>query len=359
VALSERENFLRTASMTKPEWIPCNVYISDASWDQWREEMEEVCARHPTIFRDFEKEKRDYDQYQFEPAHRANERFTDAWGCVWYDAINGLEGQVVEHPLADWEELKTYTPPDPLVQADRCPADWDAARKRVEKDRKEGRVTAGHLPHGFVFMRLYYLRGFENLMMDLVTEPPELHELVKMLVEHNLKMVDQWVSMNVDMVVFGDDLGTQTASMVSPNTFHKWVTPAYKRLMQPCRGARCHVYLHSDGYIMELADELIECGVTILNPQDLCNGIDNLAKYVTGRICISLDIDRQRIVPFGTRKDIRALIEEEVRKLGSSRGGLQLVAGIYPPTPPENVDALCDAMEEFRTYWWDGRGKAK
>jgi uroporphyrinogen-III decarboxylase len=30
--------------------------------------------------------------------------------------------------------------------------------------------------------------------------------------------------------------------------------------------------------------------------------------------------------------------------------------GIYPPTPPENVDALCSALEEFRTYWWDGRG---
>jgi hypothetical protein len=321
--------------------------------------MEAVCARHPTIFPDFEKDKRNYDQYQFAPAHRAHERFTDAWGCVWYDTINGLEGQVVEHPLEDWEKLKTYLPPDPLVQADRGPADWHAARKQVERDRQEGRVTAGYLPHGFFFMRLYYLRGFENLMTDLITEPPELHQLIAMLVEHNLKMVQQWLSMNVDVVVFGDDLGTQSASMVSPMMFHKWVTPAYKALMQPCRQAGCHVYLHSDGHVTELVDEFIECGITIVNPQDLCNGIDDLAKYLKGRVCISLDVDRQKIVPFGTRQDIRALIEEEVRKLGSPQGGLEFVAGIYPPTSPDNVDALCDAMEEFRTFWWDGRGKAE
>jgi hypothetical protein len=123
-------------------------------------------------------------------------------------------------------------------------------------------------------------------------------------------------------------------------------------LMHPCRKAGAHVYFHSDGYVMELMDAFVAAGVTIINPQDLCNGIDNLAREAKGRMCISLDLDRQRIVPYGTRADIRALIEEEVRKLGAPQGGLQMIAGIYPPTPPENVDALCEALEEFRMYWW-------
>ena len=45
------------------------------------------------------------------------------------------------------------------------------------------------------------------------------------------------------------------------------------------------------------------------------------------------------------------------RKLGSPRGGLELIVGIYPPTPAENIDAVCEAFEGLRTYWWDGRGK--
>jgi hypothetical protein len=33
------------------------------------------------------------------------------------------------------------------------------------------------------------------------------------------------------------------------------------------------------------------------------------------------------------------------------------MVGIYPPTPPEDIDALLCAFEEFHTYWWDGRAK--
>jgi uroporphyrinogen decarboxylase len=112
------------------------------------------------------------------------------------------------------------------------------------------------------------------------------------------------------------------------------------------------VYLHSDGKTLDILEDQIEAGVDIVNPQDLCNGIDNIAKRIKGKACIQLDIDRQKIVPFGTRKEIFELIEEEVRKLGDPRGGLEFIAGIYPQTPPENIEALCEALEKYRTYWW-------
>lgn len=354
--LSERENYLRNVTMTGPEWMPCQVAISDASWDHLREDLEDVVARHPTLFPDFKKGQRDFDNWEFAAAYRAGERFTDAWGCVWESAIDGLEGQVVECPLEDWGALDDYQPPDPLVQADRGPADWETAREQIRAAEGRKEPTGGGLPHGFLFMRLYYLRGFENLMVDMATDEPRLATLIHMLVEHNSKLVQQWLQIGLDTIRFPEDLGTQTASMISPATFHEWITPAYKTLMQPCRQAGVQVYVHSDGYIMDLIDEFIDCGVTIINPQDLCNGIDNLAQHVKGRMCISLDIDRQKIVPFGTRQEVHDLIEEEVRKLGGPQGGLEMIAGIYPPTPAENVDALCGAMEDFRTYWWDGRG---
>jgi len=351
VAISERENYLRNVSMTGPEWIPCYCHISDASWSQLREELEEVLIRHPKLFPNFKKGQRDYENRDFGPAHRANELYTDAWGCTWCTKINGLEGQVVKSPLVDWSNLETYKPPNPLVQGDRGLANWEKRTQEIEKDKKECHLTIGGLPHGFFFMRLYYLRGFENLMIDIANQAPQLSHLINMVAHHNMKIVNKYLSMGVDVISFGEDLGTQTSSIISPAAFHKWVAPTYQALMQPCRKAGCLVYLHSDGYIMDLMDEFVECGVNIINPQDLCNGIDNLAREVKGRMCISLDIDRQKIVPYGTRKEIRELIEEEVKKIGSPQGGLEMVCGIYPPTPPENIDALCSALEEFQTYW--------
>jgi uroporphyrinogen-III decarboxylase len=206
-------------------------------------------------------------------------------------------------------------------------------------------------------MRLTYLRGFDSLMVDIAAAEPRLHKLIDLLVEHNMTIIRQWVDMGVDLVNIGEDLGSQTASIIGPRHFARWIRPAYEKLIAPCAEKGILVALHSDGYIMDLMDEFRIAGVNIINPQDLVNGIDNLAREVKGKFCIRLDIDRQKIVPFGTRQDIHDLIEEEVRKLGSPQGGLEMICGIYPPTPAENVDAVLEAMKEFRTYWWDGRAR--
>ncbi|MBP8952823.1 MAG: hypothetical protein KBI47_10570 [Armatimonadetes bacterium] len=354
--LSHRENYIRNARFQGPEWIPANVSISGASRVQLREDLEDVMARHPWMYPGFEKGKIDYDNFQFGNAYRAGEKFVDNWGCTWESSIDGIEGVVMGHPLSDWSALDTWQPPDPLKVGDRGPVDWDRIRADVAKAKAAGALTSGGVPHGFLFMRLTYLRGFENALLDMATGEPRMRTLVDMIVDHNMQIVRQYVDMGVDLMEFGEDLGTQTSSIISPRTFREWITPGYEKLIAPCAEKDMLVALHSDGYIMDLMDEFRFAGVNIINPQDLCNGIDNLAREVKGQFCIRLDIDRQTVVPFGTRAEIRELIEEEVRKLGSPQGGLEFICGIYPPTPAENVDAVLEAIKEFRTYWWDGRG---
>jgi uroporphyrinogen decarboxylase len=350
--LSERENYIRNATFNYPEWIPMNIHVSDASWDQLRGELEQVALRHPSFFPYVKKGWRDYDNYKFAPAHCKDEPFTDAWGCKWVTSTNGIEGVVVNSPLADWKDFSTYKIPDANHQADRGSRDWELERKVVENARRNGKITFGSVPHGFLFMRLQYLRGFENAMIDFAEEEPLLQELIDKLVEHNMVIVENYLNIGVDVMSFGEDLGTQNSTLVSPSDFRKWIAPAYKKLMAPCKKKGVLVFLHSDGRTLDILEDQIEAGVDIVNPQDLCNGIDNIAKRIKGKACIQLDIDRQKIVPFGTRKEIFELIEEEVRKLGDPRGGLEFIAGIYPPTPPENIEALCEALEKYRTYWW-------
>jgi hypothetical protein len=350
--LSDRDNYLRTASMTGGEWIPMRLVISGAEWDMWREELEEVVVRHPTFFPGFERGRRDYDNWDFGRAYRAGEDFTDNWGCVWHSEIDGIEGIVHGHPLADWAAFDDFRPPDPATQLARGEIDWEQTRRSLHERRDRGLLTTGGVEHGFLFMRLYYLRGFENLMLDMAADEPRLHDLIRTVTDFNLGLVSRYLDIGVDVMHLGEDLGAQRASVMGPAQFTKWIAPAYRRLMDPCRQAGLHVHLHSDGYILDIADEILDCGVTIINPQDLLHGIDNLAAELKGRVCVDLDVDRQSIVPFGTRQEIHDLIEEEVRKLGSPQGGLMMVCGIYPPTPPENVDALCSAFEQFRTYWW-------
>ena len=121
--------------------------------------------------------------------------------------------------------------------------------------------------------------------------------------------------------------------------------------MAPAKEAGCIIHMHSDGDIRELANDLIEGGVEIINLQDLVNGIDWIAERLKGRVCIDLDIDRVQVTRFGTPEDIDALIREEVEKLGSREGGLMMIYGLYPVVPLENVKALMDPMERYSTYY--------
>jgi len=351
--LSERENFIKTARFQNPRWIPMSVHINDASWDMYRGDMEEMALKNSDFFPEVYKGWRDYENYEFSPAYRKGEKFWDNWGCLWETSFNGIEGVVTSFPLGDWSNFESYRMPDIETQADRGPRDWAEAERETENARKGGGLTRGGLPHGCLFLRLTYLRGFENTMCDLLDEDPRFVKLFDDLVDHNLALVRKYLKMGLDVINFPDDLGTQTGPIISPALFEKWFEPAYKKLMDPCIEAGLLTHFHSDGKTLDILDSQIRAGVKIINPQDLVNGIDNLAGYFKGRSCIHLDIDRQKIVPYGTRQEIFEHIEEAVKKLGSPRGGLIMGAGIYPPTPPDNIDALCAAMRKYRTYWWD------
>ena len=111
------------------------------------------------------------------------------------------------------------------------------------------------------------------------------------------------------------------------------------------------IHMHSDGDIRTLVPYLLKSGVQVINLQDLVNGIGWIKQNLKDKVCIDLDIDRQRITPYGTKQDIDNLILEEVKELGSSRGGLMMIYGLYPGIPLENIKALMDAMERYAFYY--------
>lgn len=349
--MNTRENFLRAAEMNGPEWIPCSVAISPPLWSKYRERMEDLVVSHPGIFGEYKRGSRDFDDFGI---RRAGNKITDEWGCVWAFLVDGLQGQVVEHPLEDLDALETYRPPDPLSLGNLpkegfppSPRDFDKAVREVEGNKMEGRLAVGSCPHGFMFQRLYYLRGFSNLMRDFVEEPPQLETLIGMVVDYNLKLIRRWLEVGIDLLSCGDDLGMQDRLPIHPKKFRKYLFPAYREMFTPVREKEVHIRFHSDGRIIEIAEDLVEAGVTILNLQDLVNGVEAIKKRLMGMVCVDLDIDRQRIIPFGKPDEVERHVKHVISELNSPNGGLMVTVDVYPPTPIENIEALCRALEEM------------
>jgi hypothetical protein len=280
------------------------------------------------------------------PARAANSEVTDRWGCHWVYPLEALDGICVGHPLASWSALNTYRPPDPATHTD-----WEQARQGVERARAAGNVYGGGTDHGFIFLRLTYLRGFENAMTDVADDAPELRELVGIAEGYWQAVIDRWVALGVDEISFGDDLGLQHALPISPAAWRRVIKPSYRRLFASCRDRGVHVSLHSDGYIVDIIPDLIECGVSVLNPQDLVNGLENIRRLAWGKVCIRLDIDRQSLTVFGQPADADAHILNCIKTLGSPTGGLSLIWGVYPATPLASIEAVARAMDKRATYW--------
>ena len=341
--MDERENWLRAVEFRRPEWIPCSVNLSPHTWNVYREDLERLVLAHPRVFSRFEAGDVEFDDMP--NAYREGEYYRDSWGCLWYNISGGLEGQVVEHPLEDWGALADYRAPDPILEAERGARDWDQIERDIAEQKRDGLLTRGQGER--LFDRLYFLRGFQNLMLDIALEPPELSQLIQLLQDYECRLVARWLKIGVDVMGFHTDIGTQNSLMISPQSFRKYIKPLYTEVFRPCRAAGTHVFLSSDGRLLDIVDDLVECGVSVHDPQLRANTLDGIARVYKGKLCAQVDLDRQSF-PFLGPAELRRQVRDVVRALGDPQGGLMVLASISAADVPlSNIEALCEAMEDY------------
>ena len=344
--------FVKAARFEKPDYIPMTFHINPACWHHYpKEALWDLMADHKFLFPDFVR-----PDSSWEPRYRidtiAAQPYTDVMGCTWVTMDSGIVGTVHKHPLADWSSFNTtWKIADPETTDGLFTVDWETRKKDWANIKKNGGSFRGSLRHGHTFLQLCDLRGYENLMFDMMDEEPLLDELIDQLTEFNLAIVRHYVDSGCISMAYPEDLGMQVGPMLSPDMFLKYIKPAYQKIMKPAMDAGVPIHMHSDGDIRSLADYLVDAGVEIINLQDLVNGIDWIANRFRGKTCVELDIDRQKITPYGTSKQIDALIREEVCKIATPEGGLCMIYGLYPGVPLENAKAVMDAMEKYAFYF--------
>lgn len=343
-------NYLKALYFDTPEWVPCSVGFLPATWMHYREQLEDIVLRHPRIFPRYQKGSVDFDQkIMRDPLYELGHH-TDCWGTIWNNIERGLAGQVEIAPLTDWAVFPRWKLhlPDPIKDNTFGPRPpWEQVKRDMATAKACGDLAGGGgLEHGFFFMRLYYLRGFDNLMVDFATDEPRLHELIAIIQQYSVAVVQKYLELGPEIMYFGEDLGMQTSLPISPDMWRTFVKPTYEAVLGPCRDRHVPVFLHSDGHILEIIPDLIETGVRILNPQIRANGLAGLQDVAKGKVALSQDLDRQ-LFPFATPNEIEAHIEDVFRGLYLKKGGLMLQAECAPDIPLENIEAICRAMERL------------
>jgi len=339
-------NFLKTIYFDYPEWTECTVGLMPATWMKYREDLEELVLAHPRIFPGYTQGSKDFDRTD-NPLYQPG-RHVDCWGTVWENIEAGLDSISVGYPLKNWSAFDNYLPPDPLKDdLFGTREDWERVKRKLDEARHHGNLaTGGGLPHGFMYMRLYYLREFENFMLDIATDEPRLHKLIRMVEDYNSAVINKYLSLGAEYMTFGDDLGLQRSLPMSPAMWRKFIKPSYERMFRACREADVPIGFHTDGHILEIIPDLIEVGVRLLNPQIRANGLEGLKAMAKGKVALNQDLDRQ-LFPFATPSQIEDHISEVYEELYLPQGGLMLYAECEPDVPLENIDTICTVLEKI------------
>lgn len=347
----KKNNYIKAVLFEKPETIPVTFHINDACWHHYdQNDLFDLMEAHSFLFPGYKRPEGVYVP-EYDDVAKKDAPYTDDFGCVWQTTDDGIVGTVTGHPLESWDAFDSYRAPDP----ERCmgigPVDWNKEKDIIEKKKENGECAIASLRHGHTFLQLCDLRGYQNLLFDMMDEDANLLKLIEIVYEFNAYIVDKYLEIGADQICYPEDLGMQKGPMISPELFERFIFPSYKKLMKKSQSLGKIVHMHSDGDIRLLVDYLMYGGVQVLNLQDQTNGIEWIKEKVKGRTCIELDIDRSFITKTGTPKEIDDYIRMVVSELGSRDGGLMMIYGLYPGIPIENVAALMDAFEKYLAYY--------
>ena len=185
----------------------------------------------------------------------------DDFGTVWRVETAGVCGIPVGFPIPDLDRYGGY----------RWPADFPAGPPsgRQYGGHMVGRDDRWYARGGWFtyFEQLQQLVGMEAFLVELAAERPPLLRLMDDLLAFNLRWIDRWLALDYDGLHFGDDWGGQTSLLIRPTQWRRLFKPRYAEMFGRVKAAGRDVWFHSDGFINDIAGDLAEIGVDVLNFQ--------------------------------------------------------------------------------------------
>jgi uroporphyrinogen decarboxylase len=335
VALSRRERVRRALRHEPLDRLPTHI--------GWTTEMGRRLSDHFGVPQDALPDRLDNHlrrvDLTYETRLSADGRVRYDWWGAGHDTAE--EGYFIrESPLSEEPDLDAFPWPDPWAPGLLV----DAMRTRAAVG--DGGFVVPNL--GFaLFERAWSLRGFEGLLFDLAADPAFVATLLDRITEIQLVLIGRYLELGVDGGYFGDDYGAQAGLLFSPATWRRLVKPRLAQLFEPFVQRGLPVILHSDGRIDEIIPDLLEIGLTALNPvqpEVLDHGW--LHSAFAGRLAFYGGVSTQTVLPYGTPGEVREAVRACRAILAPGGSGLLLAPShrLMSDIPMANVEALVDAM---------------
>jgi hypothetical protein len=277
-------------------------------------------------------------------------QYTDEWGNIFQRFGPSGSGEVIRPVLDSWERLDEI-----LTLLSTPPSDESIAAARREIDLDGGaHYQLAVLQYPSLFATCHYLRGLTTFLTDLLEYPTEVGRLLDLLADSQILCIDLLASAGAHGMMGYDDWGIQDRPLISPRLWRKLFAPRYRRVWQHAHARGLDVWLHSCGQISPLLDDMLDCGLNVIQMDQQENmGVETLGQKFGGRLAFWCPVDIQGTMVTGGPQDVDRCVHRMVYHLGSPNGGF---ISKYYPSPedvhhaPENTAAMCTAFRRWGVY---------
>lgn len=259
--------------------------------------------------------------------------------------------EVVKPPLEDVEsvsDVEAYPFPDP-----HAAGRFEAAKRDIERFGSDCFVIGDVEISIFEFA--WHLTGMEKYLIGLAGGEKWIEALSDRVEAWSMGLAEELVDLGVDAIWFGEDLGTQTSMLISPDMWRRMFRPRYERMIAALRKRNPNliVIMHSDGAVAPLIEDWIEMGIDVYNPvQPNVPGSDphELKDAYGKRICFFGGIDQQDLLPTGDHDAIRAEMTRRARVFGEGGGYLMAPAHIIQSdVSADTVEFMCNVAKNLES----------
>ncbi len=195
--------------------------------------------------------------------------------------------------------------------------------------------------------RFYLLLALdEDLSMAMIEKHNEYR------LEHALKTLEAGGG-RIHELHGGGDYGGQEHLLISKKMFRHYFKQLYVDFYGEIKKHfDVEIFFHTDGAVSELIPELIEVGVTILDPIQVSAagmGMETLKRQFGDKLTFHGGIDVQQLLPFASEEEVRAEVRRAMSILGENGGYiLAPTHNIQPDTPLENILAIYEEAQGRR-----------
>lgn len=276
--------------------------------------------------------------------------YVDEWGIRWRWVRNPAGSrytEIVEHPLAGCRDPNDFAVPD-FGERGRYAGCVDLVRTYGKERCIIGSIVCT------LFELSWYLRGMGQVMQDMCLNKDFFHAYLDRLLGWALEAGRRLAEIGVDIIYTGDDFGSQSAMLISPQMFREFFKPRYAQLYSALKAVHPGIKIahHSCGCIAPIIQDFVEIGLDILNPvQPLAMDPAQIKRRFGKHLTLWGTVDEQRVLPFGSPQDVAQEVKLRLRSVAPGGGFILSPAhNVQVDTPLDNIMAFYETAKACGSY---------